>query len=324
MNLKPDTIYFSRSTSHDPYINLAREHVLTENVLPGSPILYLWSNSPTVVIGKNQDCYAECRVEEILRDGVNLVRRFSGGGAVWHDLGNLCFSFCCTRDDYDVQKQTDVILTAMRSLGFNAEKTGRNDMEIGGRKFSGNAYYEAGGNKCHHGTVMISCDMSKLGDYLTVSETKLKKHAVRSVRSRVVNLSDLDPSVNEERVADALRTSFEKIYGGPSEYLPAEAADTDASELAAELRNRNWIINKLLKDAVTYSGTFDWGSVTISLTVSENAVTDCTVTTDLMDSEIPRLMAEYIIGKPFSKKLITDAALSAGGPGFSGDISTIL
>ena len=324
MNLKPDTIYFSRSTSHDPYINLAREHVLTENVLPGSPILYLWSNSPTVVIGKNQDCYAECRVEEILSDGVNLVRRFSGGGAVWHDLGNLCFSFCCSKDDYDVQRQTDVILTAMRSLGFNAEKTGRNDIEIDSRKFSGNAYYEAGGNKCHHGTVMISCDMTKLEKYLTVSETKLKKHAVRSVKSRVVNLSELDHSVTEEKVVDALRASFEKIYGKSPEYFPAEEADTDAQELAEELKNRNWIINKILKDAVTYSGTFDWGSVTISLTVSEDTVTDCTVTTDLMDSEIPRLMADNIIGKPFSKKLITDAALIAGDIGFSEDISTIL
>ena len=324
MNLKPNTLYFAESTSHDPYENLAREHILTENVLPGSPVLYLWSNSPSVVIGKNQDCYAECKVEDILSSGVNLVRRFSGGGAVWHDLGNLCFSFCCSEADYDVTRQTEVILDAMKALGFPAYRTGRNDIEIDGRKFSGNAYYEAKGNKCHHGTVMISCDLAKLQNYLTVSPAKLKKHAVRSVKSRVLNLSELDPAVTPERVSVALLASFEKIYGGKAEYLALDEISSETEKMAETLRNRNWIINRTLKNAVTYKGAFEWGSIEISLTLDGDTVSDCIILTDIMDSEIPRLMADNIKGKLFSKKLILDAAEISGGVSFSKDISSIL
>ena len=153
----------------DPYRNLAAEKLLTRDVREGECILFLWQNRRTVVIGRNQNAWEECRVRQLEEDGGHLARRLSGGGAVYHDLGNLNFTFAVRKNDYDPEKQSDVIRRAAEKLGIAAERTGRNDLEAGGRKFSGSAYYETRGRCFHHGTVMMDVDTDALAAYLTVS-----------------------------------------------------------------------------------------------------------------------------------------------------------
>ena len=145
-----------------PYRNLAMEEYMTNHVPDGTCILFLWQNRHTVVIGRNQNCWKECRVNFLEEEGGYLVRRLSGGGAVFHDLGNLNFTFIVRKPDYDVDRQLQVILEAVRRLGIQAEKTGRNDITVEGRKFSGNAFYQTGDCCYHHGTLLVHADKENM------------------------------------------------------------------------------------------------------------------------------------------------------------------
>ncbi|HOV70336.1 MAG TPA: lipoate--protein ligase family protein, partial [Clostridia bacterium] len=154
----------------DPHQNLAFEEYLFETADEDTATMYLWTNASTVVIGRNQNPWRECKVELLEKDGGKLSRRTTGGGAVYHDLGNLNFSFIMSKEAYSVQRQLGVIIEAVRSLGIDAEFSGRNDILACGRKFSGNAFAVRKNGALHHGTLLINADMDMLTHYLTVSE----------------------------------------------------------------------------------------------------------------------------------------------------------
>ena len=225
-----------------PYQNIALEKFLLDRVQPGQCFLYLWQNAHTVVIGRNQSALGEVRVAELEASGGHLARRLSGGGAVYHDLGNLNFTFVCRREDYDVARQTEVILRAVRALGASAQRTGRNDLVAGpaagsegadgagcasGGKFSGHAYYRTGGACYHHGTLMVDVDLNALGRYLRPAPDKLAAKGVQSVRSRVVNLAQLVPGLTVGSLAEALCDAFEAEYGKEAERLWFEGIAQD-------------------------------------------------------------------------------------------------
>ena len=186
-----------------PHRNQAIERYLLDTCQKGEMILYLWANDKTVFIGKNQNLYTECRLAELLQDGGFPARRFTGGGAVYHDKGNLNFTFIAMRGDYDIPNQFSIMTGAMRSLGFNAELNGRNDVLIEGKKFSGNAFYKSEGACLHHGTVLISANYDAIAKYLNVSRVKLNAKGVKSVVSRVTNLSEYRPRLSVDAVAQA-------------------------------------------------------------------------------------------------------------------------
>ncbi len=188
-----------KSESHDPYVNVAVEEYLTGNM--GGRVLFIWQNAHTIVIGKNQDAYAECSVDSFVTSGGKIARRLSGGGAVYHDLGNLNFSYIgdVGKDGAEIHENTgeyikeisQMIAETIKSFGLKPEVGGRNDITIDGKKCMGAACYFKNGRYCVHGSILINTDIEKMVDYLTVSDEKLKSKAVKSVRSRVVNLSEL-------------------------------------------------------------------------------------------------------------------------------------
>jgi len=231
-----------RSHSTDPYRNLALEEVLLRSVRKGQCILYLWQNADTVVLGRNQNAWAECDPAALKRSGGRLSRRLSGGGAVYHDTGNLNFTFLCRAEDSDRDRETQVILEAVRRLGVSADRTGRNDLVHDGRKFSGHAYYRSGDAVYHHGTIMLRVDMGRLSDVLRVSPVKLEKRGVASVRSRVMNLCEVAPDLTPDAMADALEETFPEVYGLPCEELPEDFADPEALDRAEKrYASREWI-----------------------------------------------------------------------------------
>ena len=171
------------------------EERLLDTVQDGEATVYLWQNERTVVIGKNQNACAECNLTALREDGGRLVRRLSGGGAVYHDLGNLNFTFLSKAADENTGRNLEIIAGALHSFGLEPQKSGRNDLLLNGRKFSGNAFCTRKGNAYHHGTLMLNVDAERIERYLCVSSAKLEKHAVRSVRARVINLSELAPEI---------------------------------------------------------------------------------------------------------------------------------
>ena len=201
-----------RSRSFDPYENLALEEALLSRVGEGELILYLWQNEGTVVIGRNQNPWKECRTALLAEEGGHLARRLSGGGAVFHDLGNLNFTFLMNEADYDLPRQLTVLERACRSLGIPAQRSGRNDLLAEGRKFSGNAFYKHKGKAYHHGTLMVDVDLERVQRYLSPSKAKLAAKGVDSVRSRVVNLREFVPDLTIPQLADALIAALAEVY----------------------------------------------------------------------------------------------------------------
>ena len=233
----------SRDTS--PYYNLALEKYLLLHCRKGECILYLWRNRCTVVVGRNQNVWKECRVELLEEEDVCLARRLSGGGAVYQDLGNLNFTFLMKREDYDVERQTRVILNASERLGVHASKSGRNDILAEGKKFSGHAYYECGDSCYHHGTLMVCVDLDRLSRYLTVSEEKLRLKGIDSVRARVMNLKDLVPELTTGSLKRNVLEACEEMYGLRAVRMEMQELDQEAIAGEQErFASANWIFGK--------------------------------------------------------------------------------
>ena len=224
-----DKITYIETDNTYPYRNLAMEEYLLLHCGKEECILYLWQNRNTVVIGRNQNAWKECLVSKLEEENGYPVRRLSGGGAVYHDLGNLNFTFLVRKENYDVNRQLNVILEAVKKLGIHAEKSGRNDILIDGHKFSGNAFYEQGDCCYHHGTLMVNVNLGELSRYLTVSKDKLKSKGVDSVRARVTNLTEYAPDLTVDVLKQKLLEAFEEVYGLKANIL--KDTDLDAEEV---------------------------------------------------------------------------------------------
>lgn len=276
---------------HDPHYNLAVEQYLLESVREGQCILYLWQNQNTVVIGRNQNPWVECRTTLLEQEGGVLARRLSGGGAVFHDLGNLNFTFLVPQADYDLDRQLTVIQRAVEALGIRTERSGRNDILAQGRKFSGNAFYKNGVQAYHHGTLLVDVDTEKMGRYLSPSKAKLEAKKVDSVRSRVVNLKELEPGITIEKLKTAMAQAFSQVYGLPLGII----TELDGKSVdAIYRRNRSWEWNYGQKLPFTFQceGRFSWGGIQLTLDVENGLIRGAKVYSDAMDWALaPRLEA---------------------------------
>ena len=293
------------SNSFDPYLNLATEQYLMETVEEDESILFLWQNQNTVVIGKNQNAWKECRTALLQEEGGFLARRLSGGGAVFHDLGNLNFTFLVPQAEYDLDKQFSVIAEAVTLLGLQAERSGRNDVLIDGRKFSGNAFFKHDGKAYHHGTLLIDVDMGKLGRYLNPSKAKLQAKGVDSVRSRVVNLKELSPDITIDSMKEAMAKAFAKVYDKPMTVITDKDFDHEAIE-ALRQRNAGWEWNygQKLPFSVAFEERFPWGGIQICLQVENGLVTSAKVYSDSMDWSVSPVLESALHGCRFDKNTL--------------------
>lgn len=272
--------------SINPYHNLALEEYLTFHTEPGECILFLWQNQNTVVIGKNQNSWKECKINELESDGGHLARRLSGGGAVYHDLGNLNFTFCVRKEDYDVDRQLSVIIEAVRLLGLNAQKTGRNDITIEGKKFSGNAFYDSKDFCYHHGTLLVRVDKEKLSRYLNVSRDKLQSKGVDSVRSRVANLTDFEPGIQMEQVKKKLLEAFGEVYEGNTRTVEPERLDWKKIQKGEQrFASWEWKYGRKIPFQYEISRRFTWGDIQLQFQVDGGVIRSVNAFSDGMQTE---------------------------------------
>jgi len=196
----------------DIYRNLAVEEWLIDHA-PQLPLFFLYVNEPCVVIGKNQNPWRECRLSLMGTEGVPLARRISGGGAVYHDAGNLNVSVIVPRTEYREDKQYELIFQTLEKFGIKASKVRKNTLAVGDKKISGQAFCFRGERVLHHGTLLVNADLSRLGRYLGPEIEGIETKAVASVPAQVANLSSFEPGLTIAKLSAALIETFRGMYG---------------------------------------------------------------------------------------------------------------
>ena len=279
----------------DPFHNLALEEAITCRLPPGQAVLLLWQNARAVVIGAGQNAWRECHAALLESEGGKLARRSTGGGAVYHDLGNLNFSIIVPRPDYDLDRQFSIISSAVSALGFKAERTGRNDLTIGGRKFSGNAFRMYKHAALHHGTILVDTDFDMMARYLNVSPEKLKSKGVKSAPSRVLNLREQKP-VTLDSVRAALLDAFCAAYARAE---TEEVSDEEFPELPGLIKKYadwQWVYGASPAGAIDLETRFPWGGIQIIANVKNGRAESVSVYTDAMDETLSARLSTALRG----------------------------
>lgn len=229
-------------TTTDPSYNLAMEQYVFDCLPRDRMYFMLWQNDNSIIVGKYQNTLSEINLEAVERRGIRVVRRLSGGGAVYHDMGNLNFTFitdAASGTALDMKLFCQPVVRTLAALGVHAEVNGRNDITIDGKKFSGNSQYLRQGRVMHHGTIMFNSDLSVVSEALQVDPTKFQTKGVRSVRSRVTNVADhLDRPVS---LPEFRRILLENILReNPGQPYPLTPKDLAAVEKLREERYAAW------------------------------------------------------------------------------------
>lgn len=301
--------YIYSAPTGDGWLNLARDGYFLENNKKGDVILYFYVNKNAVIIGRNQNAWKECNIANMDADGVQLVRRHSGGGAVFHDNGNLNFSFITDEKHYDLNRQMRVILNAVSKLGLKAELSGRNDITVYGKKFSGNAFSLAKGNRSHHGTILVNADLTKLSNYLCVSKEKMRSKGIDSVRARVCNICELSSGLTVEAMRRLVIESFIEEYGAASEYVFDGTALAEVEERRERLASWEWRFGKTPQFDFETDKRFSFGDTQIYFNLRDGVIRETKVYSDCLDTELTTEIENALTGVHFRKEEIK-AALS--------------
>lgn len=293
-----------RAEGLKPYRNQAIEKYLLDTCQEGEMILYLWANDKTVFIGKNQNAYTECRIPALNQIGGYIARRFTGGGAVYHDKGNLNFTFVTHSEDYNIANQFAVILDAVRALGFDAELNGRNDLTIEGKKFSGNAFYRSETVCLHHGTILINSNKNEIARYLQVGRLKLNAKGVKSVESRVCNLNEYG-HVGLSEVEDALKTAFlGRFPNAERQFLKESDLPEDKLKVLTErFADQDYVLGDDVRYSVQFEYRYEWGVADIRLEFNGDIIERAKIYSDALDTDAVELKEKLLTGLDLSNAI---------------------
>ncbi|WP_305840567.1 lipoate--protein ligase [Photobacterium leiognathi] len=314
----PSTTRVFISQSTQPWFNLAVEDAIFRNMPADQQVLFLWRNADTVVIGRAQNPWKECNTGKMEQDGITLARRQSGGGAVFHDLGNTNFTFMAGKPQYDKNVSTNIVLSALKTLGINAKATGRNDLvvEVGEdeRKFSGSAYRETMDRGFHHGTLLLNADLTRLANYLNPDKKKLEAKGITSVRSRVTNLSDINPDIHHDNVSEAIKEAFFSHYGErvEVEYISPENLP-DMPGFSEKYQNQSsweWNFGNTPQFMHSMDERFAWGGIELHLDVKKGQIIAIKTFTDSLDPAPIELLEAALLNTEYNASAIDNAIIA--------------
>lgn len=312
----------------DPYINLAIEEYVLQNFGEQDTYLLFYINEPSIIIGKNQNSIEEINRKYVDENNIKVVRRLSGGGAVYHDLGNLNFSFI-TKDDGDsfhnFARFTEPVVRALNKMNVPAELIGRNDLLIDGRKFSGNAQFSTKGRMFSHGTLMFDSEIEHVVEALNVSEEKIKSKGIKSIRSRVANISEfLDEPISMEEFKETILMyifDVEKVEDVPTYELSEE--DWDNIYKLSEERYQQWDWNYGKSPAynVQMSHKFPSGLLDVRLDVKKGVIENCTIYGDFFGLGDVHDVENQLIGVRHERAAVEEALENIDIPHYLGKIT---
>jgi len=276
---------YLRNEQTDPYFNMAFDEYCLEQLAIDEPVFFLWQNRPSVIIGANQEVHTEVNLDYLKENNISLVRRVTGGGAVYHDFGNLNYTIVGRSDDLerDYPEYTRYMLQALQKLGVPATMSGRNDILVEGRKVSGFAKRVCKNRLMIHGTLMFDVDIDKLTQVLCPPATKLQSKGIASVRSRVANLSEYLPEIPD---ISLFKQQLERILSNnytDQEWILSPEDIQNIEQLAHDKFERwEWIYGHSPRATLNFSEKLACGTVHIHLNIAENRITSCQIGGDFI------------------------------------------
>jgi len=303
-------IWIRNEESHDPYFNLALEEFAFRSLGAEEPVAMIWQNEPTIVVGRWQNTLEEIDKEYVDANGIHVVRRITGGGAVYHDLGNVNYTYITPTEDKGDFRFADFVepvCAALREMGLDAGLSGRNDITVAGAKVSGNAEHKDRGRLLHHGCILYNADLSVVARCLKVKPDKFESKAIKSVRSRVANIADFLP--DPPAIGDfKARLLAALTKDGAEEYKLGDAELASVRELAAlKYRTWDWVYGQSPKFNTVKRKRFPIGSVELKLHVENGVIRTCSVYGDFFTNGDPGRIGRALTGVRLEKDDIAAA-----------------
>lgn len=304
-------LFIDNEQHYDPMINLAIEEYCLKYLDPEETYLLFYINQPSIIIGKNQNTIEEINTKYVEDNGIKVVRRLSGGGAVYHDKGNLNFSFI-TKDDGDsfhnFKKFTEPVIKALEKLGVKAELSGRNDIMADGRKISGNAQFATRGRIFSHGTLLFDSEIEHVVSALNVKKEKIESKGIKSIRSRVANISELmDQKMTTEEFRKILLSYIFDTNGDVPQYRLTEKDWEKIHEISRDRYQKwEWNYGSSPKFNLQHSKRFPAGSIDLRLEVKKGMIQDCKIFGDFFGVGDIADIEKRLIGQQYDRKTISD------------------
>ncbi|CAK8582989.1 lipoate--protein ligase [Priestia megaterium] len=319
-------LFIDNQKNYDPRINLAIEEYALKHLDINETYLLFYINEPSIIIGKNQNTIEEINTKYVEGQQIHVVRRLSGGGAVYHDKGNLNFSFI-TKDDgnsfHNFKKFTEPVVEALKKLGVNAELSGRNDLMAEGRKISGNAQFSTKGRMFSHGTLLFDSEIENVVSALKVKKDKIESKGIKSIRNRVANISEfLEQKVTVEEFREML---LRYIFDGEENITEYKLTEKDWETIHQISKERyqswDWNYGKSPKFNLQHSHRFPVGQIDVRLEVNKGKIDACTIYGDFFGVGDVQEVQEKLTGVRYEKASIEQALEDIDIPHYFGNIT---